>query len=293
MERPSFNTTGVDLHPIADIDPSGNVVIAYDTTGTLSGQSSADTTDIALFSLDHSGNFLWSIQRPLLNTSQVDFRPMVILDASGNIYVTYFTNGGLTSGNTHIDPTILNDVVLYKLSKEDQPPCFNYGTQILCVGESGDDMYIPIQDIHQGMLVKTYSHGYRTVTMIGKKTFINNPNTWECCMYYLPLHSEIFDDLIVTGGHSILSDKPITDPYEVALQKQYYNGKQYRLDGKYMIPACISKRFSKILTREQFTYYHIVLDCSSDSTHYGIWANGVLTESQSPSDFMKHNFDYI
>lgn len=142
------------------------------------------------------------------------------------------------------------------------------------------------------MVVDTYNDGHRRITMIGHKTMINNPDNWKYCMYRMTKRDDMLDDLIVTGGHSILVDHPPQLPEEIALQKKYWN-KQYRLKDKYMLLASVSKQFTKIDDHQQYTYYHLVLEDESPDRHFGIWANGILTESQCRRHFVKHNYDCV
>ena len=40
----------------------------------------------------------------------------------------------------------------------------------------------------------------------------------------------------------------------------------------------------------EFTYYHFCLEHEDETERYGIWANGVLTESTPISDFFKYPY---
>ena len=61
----------------------------------------------------------------------------------------------------------------------------------------------------KGNIVKTYRYGYRKIDMIGKKYLMNHPdNDFKNSMYKMVKTEEngLIEDLIVTGGHSILVD---------------------------------------------------------------------------------------
>jgi len=94
------------------------------------------------------------------------------------------------------------------------------------------------------------------------------------------------DDLIISGGHSILVDKLYDN--EKQIQRQT-SSKTLKIDDKYMLFACASNKFEKMMNKNVYTYYHIVIDNTDELSvqnksmykQYGIWANGILTESIS------------
>jgi alpha-tubulin suppressor-like RCC1 family protein len=165
--------------------------------------------------------------------------------------------------------------------------CFNYNTKILCLVEN-KEVYVPIQNIRKGDLVKTYKHGYIPVDLIGKKSMINNPKM-DSCMYIMYKTDDMVDDLIVTKNHAILVDKVDNE-----IQKEFEI-----IDGKYLVLASKSSKFEKIYDRKIYTYYHLVLkdDCvdlnESNRKRYGIYANGVLTETVSRLVFQRMNFTLL
>jgi hypothetical protein len=74
------------------VDASGNVYVAGYTQGGLDGYNSAGNTDIFLVKYDSSGVKQWTRQ---LGTTDFEEGSGVAVDASGNVYVTGWTNGGL------------------------------------------------------------------------------------------------------------------------------------------------------------------------------------------------------
>lgn len=271
----TFNTAGDEGIYSTSIchDSSGCIYLTYTTTSVVSGQTRTTDVlpeDIVITKLNSFGQTLWVYQQPTINTDTMDDSPQVITDNYGGIYVSYSTFG-TTSGQTNTGDA---DMTVVKLQQQ-QPPCFNHGTKILCMGENQRDIYKPIQDLTQGELIKTYLHGYRRVELVTKNQFINNPSKWTDCMY---LHSN--GKLIVTGGHSILRDDLNLSQNEKIKQHKYWGNKRYLLDGKVMILSAVSDQFTQITNRDSYTYYHIVLEDDGDDTrHYGIWADGILTES--------------
>lgn len=269
-QQPIFNapTAGFYSTPSICVDISGGVYVLYTSNETVSGQTRAFgsyTEDIVIFKLNSNGETMWVYQQPIFDIFPVDGMTISIkVDSLGNIYASYMTNGTM-SGQTNTGSV---DIVVLKLLQQ-QPPCFNHGTKILCYNNQS----IPIQDLRSGDLVKTFRHGYRRVEMIGCGSLVNDPTRWESCMYR-------YGDLVVTGGHSILQDHPPQYPEEKKKQKEYWGDSQYTLDGYYMILASVSHLFTQITDHNTYTYYHIILeDDGSETRHYGIWADGVLTES--------------
>jgi hypothetical protein len=173
-------------------------------------------------------------------------------------------------------------------------PCFNKDTKILCmvcseqdtlqpknVNES-NEIYIKIQDIKKGTYVKTYKHGYRRVDLIGHGSFINNPDYWNGCMYRMKENPE----LIVTGGHSILVDEMSEEEHK---KNRQYFCEDIKIDDKYLLLACVSDKFEKIQNNDRYTYYHFTLENDGDDDRrFGVWANGILTETPSKNQFTEY-----
>ena len=136
------------------------------------------------------------------------------------------------------------------------------------------------------MLVKTYQHGYKKIKLIGKNLMLNNPNNFENCMYVFKNSK----DLMVTGGHSILVDD--LGKYTEKNTK-IFNGTQ-KIDDKYLLLAAVSDDFFKINDNKIYETYHLVLDNDADDeTKYGIWANDILTETTSKTNFINKKFTVL
>jgi hypothetical protein len=84
---------------------------------------------------------------------------------------------------------------------------FKEGTGILIYDpDTQEDKYVPIESLKKGILVKTYLHGYRRIQYIHHNRFINDSKTINKCMYIMKKTKDMPDDLIVTGGHSVLME---------------------------------------------------------------------------------------
>ena len=170
--------------------------------------------------------------------------------------------------------------------------CFNENTQILCLVDS-NDTYLKIQDIRPGTLVKTYKHGYRKVSKIGKRTSYNNPDNWTDCMYILPKTGNMIDELIISGLHGILVDTLTIDDIEKYKELNAFDNLS-KIDDMFVLIAAASKRFTKITNNDTYTYYHLILDNEGDmNARYGIYANGILTETPTVNIFDDFKFELI
>ena len=164
------------------------------------------------------------------------------------------------------------------------PLCFNEGTKILCLNKNLEEEYILIENLRKGDLVKSYKHGYRKIDLIGKNHMINNPNRFNICMYKMEKTEEngLLDDLIVTGGHAILV-------HNLGEYKEE-NDKMLRatlmIDDKYLLLSAVSKDFVKLENTNLYTYYHFILENNgNDDERFGVYSNGILTETPSKKQF--------
>ena len=172
------------------------------------------------------------------------------------------------------------------------PPCFNQGTKILYLNKNLADEYIVVENLRRGDLVKTFKHGYRKIDMIGKNSMINNPDKYNSCMYKMIKTEEngLTEDLILTGDHSILVD----DLGVYQKMNEYIFKSTPMIDGKYLLLVSISKEFTKMLDNNVYTYYHFILENNDDDNErFGVWADGVLTETPSKNQFINRNFTLI
>jgi len=158
-------------------------------------------------------------------------------------------------------------------------PCFKEDTLILT--SSG---YQPIQDLRKGDLIKTLNHGFKAIDMIGSKNMYHLANTEHRIKHQLYKYStssypELFEDLVLTGCHSIL----VEDFVDLAQKEKTIeiNGDTYITDDKYRLPACADDNAVVYEELGEHTVYHIALENNDYYMNYGIFANGLLVESCS------------
>lgn len=161
--------------------------------------------------------------------------------------------------------------------------CFKEGTKILCWNEElNNETYISIEKLKKGMKVKTALNGYLPIEAIGKTivhNFVKNKKNKDG-LYKLSSASypELFEDLYMTGAHSVLvdkiSEKQRNDIVEL-LGTVYITGNKYRL------PVCLDTRSEPYNKEQPFNVWHLALQNDDYFMNYGIYANGLLVETSS------------
>ena len=161
--------------------------------------------------------------------------------------------------------------------------CFKEDSKILCF-KNNQEQYIPIQELRKGDLVKTLLHNYVPINMIGKKQVYHAATSerikdqlYKCSHSQYP---EVFEDLVITGCHSILVDDFISEE-EKEKAIEINSGRLCVTDDKYRLPACVDERASVYETPGIYTIYHIALENDNYYMNYGVYANGLLVETCS------------
>ena len=161
-------------------------------------------------------------------------------------------------------------------------PCFLEGTLILCLNSTNSEVYVPIQNLRKGDMIKTFKHGYVPLNMIGYSQIYNSGNSdriqnrlYRCSKNRYP---QLDLDLIITGSHAILVDEFRDGEREHTTQVL---SKIYITDRKYRLPACVDRDTIPYEIEGTFTVYHIALDNTDYYMNYGIYAQGLLVETCS------------
>jgi len=160
-------------------------------------------------------------------------------------------------------------------------PCFLEGTKILCNIE-GVDTYMNIENIQEGILVKTLTSGYKKVSIIGKGEIKNagddlrtQNRLYKCSPNNYPTLTE---DLYITGCHSILVDKLTNEEKQKTIESL---GQLFITEKKFRLNACIDDRAEPWNSEGIYTIWHLALENTNEKMNYGIYANGLLVESCS------------
>ena len=215
----------------------------------------------------------------LLNT----FSTNPLLDGSTYNQVFSYSSNSPTVSTTVYPPLV------------DPPPpppppiilCFKEDTKILAM-----DGYKKIQELKDGDFVKTVSNGYVEIEKIASKLFTHNGDT-ERIKNQLYIckkdnYSELFEDLVITGCHSILVDEFVDEEQKENVIR--INGDTYITDDYYRLPACVDNRAVVYDKTGEYFIYHFALKHKDSFMNYGVYANGLLVESCSMHN-LKKQFD--
>ena len=233
-------------------------------------------------------------------------------------YLTYtFDNVNLPQGNNLLTlyntttNTVVTTLTVF-VDGEPIPPghgpspspdpviCFKEGTKILC-RINNKDVYIPIEYIEQGLLVKTYKHGYKKCKFNMKEQIKNTEEHSINNLFRLSRtnNNDLFEDLYITGSHAMLYDN-ISEREEEAMNNllDTYNSKfdiqiSNKIDGKYKLIAYYDNTFVEVKQNIVVSIYHLVLENENKYINYGIYANGVLTESIDEVNLLRYYFNDV
>jgi hypothetical protein len=316
---------------IAPVDLSGNVITSLDDNFAAADFFMA--VPLATYSTIYNAPIISGISP---NTSySMGNNIAITITGSGFYNITAATiNGTNITSLTYTDTTIHGTMLVPFITSESQTyninittflgtnlntsanvftvnnkntSCYNKNTKILCLDENTHkEIYVPIQNIKRGNMVKTYLNGYRRVKYIGSDKLVNCPEVWNKCMYVLPKCGNMTEDLIITGNHSILMDSNHKSDSELKRENKLkmntscdingytvYKSNCLKIEDKFTIMAAISDKFEKVMDRNTYTYYHLVVDDDDELKRFGIWANGVLSETESKFHFLKHKFNHL
>lgn len=167
----------------------------------------------------------------------------------------------LSISSKYIDESYVNDTFI------SIPICYVKGSKILCLIDN-KEIYINIENITAGTLIKTHNNGYKKVLHCVKSFVINNVMSKINNRIYKTTNA--FGDLLVTGGHSILVDE-LTEQQIIETNKIFGIRK---IQNKYRLLACISDKFVAIDNENRYDIYHITLGDEEI-----IYVNGILSET--------------
>ncbi len=166
---------------------------------------------------------------------------------------------------------------------------FLEGTKILCF-KNNQEVYRPVESLKKGDLVKTIYNGYMPICMMGTKSIYNPGNDYRVTnrLYKCPKekYPTLFEDLYITGCHSILVPWMTNDQWE---NTKAVNGNIYVTDNHFRLIACADEKAEPYNKEGFMNIYHIALDHHDICMNYGIYANGLLVESCSIEYLIKYS----
>ena len=166
--------------------------------------------------------------------------------------------------------------------------CFHEDTRILT-----SKGYFPIKNLKKGDLVQTLNHGFKPIHLIGHSKMYNSGNEERTLrrlyQYSKDSLNELFDDLIVTGAHSVLVDQYKDENQKEENEKVFGTSKNHVIDDKFCLHACIDERSLPYKKEGVFTVYHIALENEDEFGNYGIYANGLLVEAIDINCMIKYS----
>jgi hypothetical protein len=269
-----------------------NIIVSKDSGATWASINMLGLTGpFTALSTNSYGDFVFGVD----NLSNLNiFYPThvdkaVLIPGNGNTYsaiASYNSGNNIIISQNSYTAITGGAVVVYSVSNKYTPgqaavPCFKDDTKILCFKDE-KEVYVKVQDIRRGDLIKTSLNGYVPVNMIGKTKLYNSGNAlrgtdrlYVCSPDKYP---QLTEDLIITGTHSILEDT-ITDEQRKGTVEML--GRVMVTDKKYRIMAFLDDRATPYLEEGVFTIWHIALDHENYYMNYGIFANGLLVETCS------------
>lgn len=191
-----------------------------------------------------------------------------------------YANVKLAISSRMINDSLTNDTELL------DPICFVKGTKILCFLDNLE-VYIPIEDLTTDHFVKTYHNGYKKIVFIKQFSLINTtrrPVTKKekiNKIYKLAKedYKELFEDLYVNGGHSILVDTLTEEENRINLK--LFKGYK-KIGDKIRLLTYINQKAIPINDDLRYEMFHI-----TTGEEEGIYANGILTESYNLENNIK------
>ncbi len=196
----------------------------------------------------------------------------IILDKTYNFTVQAIN--GLTMSNISNNVTILLDL-----------GCFLADSKVLT-----DSQLVPIQLLKKGDLVQTLNHGLLPVKFVGKCSFFNKLTEERINAHLYKLNKndfpELLEDLYVTGGHPLLVDNVDEETKKKLLDM---DGTPIITEGKYRVFACLHPKSELWNDEKEHEIFDIVLENEDPKKNYGIWVNGILTESMDEDFFLNNS----
>jgi hypothetical protein len=175
-----------------------------------------------------------------------------------------------------------------------QPHCHSIGCYLADSKVLTDTSLISIQLLKKGDLIQTLNHGLLPVKFVGKRSFFNKLTEERMNAHLYKLNKndfpELFEDLFITGGHPLLIDeKNLDEETKKKLLDMIDYGTPIITEGKYRVFALIHPKSELWNNEGDHEIFDIVLESDNPKKNYGIWVNGMLTESMDEDYFLNRS----
>jgi hypothetical protein len=162
-------------------------------------------------------------------------------------------------------------------SEKKSAVCFKEGTYILTRGG-----YRKVDELNTGDRIKTVKNGYLPIYKIGRGRICHEKVSHrpKDCLYRYSQENypELIEDLVLTGGHSILVDA-FDSKEEEEENRKVFGGDVSKIDDHRRLLSCVNTKC--VVYEQSGTYfiYHIAVENADEEGSYGIYANGLLVET--------------
>lgn len=263
----------------------GNFITTTNPSPAVSTQSFTfiltDVDDMALFNALNTYNLL------IDGTNFTDFEVISSTELRFNNVIS------TTSGNVPYVVTDETDNHSFENNVLIDPVCYMEGTEILCFVDN-EEKYINIENLTPNMLVKTYKQGYTPIYGISNAKHLSTNRQGDIHAIHKLKKDALsinkpFKDFYVTGGHSILVNK-INDKTQYNYLSQTFGGElRMKIEDKFKLLVPMCDLFEVPVINKVVNIYQIALNNENILSHYGIYANGILSESMNINNY--NNFE--
>jgi len=260
---------------------TSTAILTVDSSGTISTIYTITSEDVGYGLVIYNNIMYVSLLNTAIATFQIDGTPInMSWQLTDKVRSLALNGSDLYWSSADFVESIFN---VYKITLTPPPPppamvCFKEGSKILT-----DLGYVPIETLRPGDRVMTALNGYKAVEMIGKREMFHlglkdriKDQLYKCSA---PAFPEVFEDLVITGCHSILVDDFTS--LEQRQKTAEVNNNIYITGNKYRLPACVDDRTTVYEEKGTHMIYHLALENEDYYMNYGIYANGLLVETCS------------
>ena len=172
---------------------------------------------------------------------------------------------------------------LYTQFNQPHPLTYNCFLEGTCI--ETDRGQVAVEKLRKNDLIKTYNHGYVPLKLLGVRVVkhMASKERIKDQLYVCPKSKfpDATDDLVITGCHSLLLFRDFKDDFERS-EVERVNKRICVTDGIYRFPACILTENTEVYpVKGTFNIYHFALEHDDIYINYGVYSNGLLTETAS------------